>query len=56
MNLKHQMETSMKWISGNLFILNTKDIILYDASINTINENESMITLTVILVVIVTIY
>ena len=40
MDLKHQKE-SMKWIGSNLFILSTKDVILYGASINTINENEN---------------
>ena len=44
-DLKYKKE-SMKWIGNNLFILNTKDVILYDTSINTINENESMIILT----------
>ena len=45
MDLKHQKE-SMKWIGSNLFILSTKDVILYGASINTINESGSMIILT----------
>ena len=36
----------MKWISSNLFILSTQNVILYGASINTINESKSMIILT----------
>ena len=32
----------MKWIGSNLFILSTKDVILYGANITTINTNKIM--------------
>ena len=46
MNLKHQMETYMKQISNNLFILNIKGHNNIGANINTIDKNEIMIILT----------
>ena len=45
MQLKHQKE-SINCINNKLFILNTMDVILQHTSINTINENESLIILT----------
>ena len=42
MEFKHQKE-SIKWINNKLFISNTMDVILQDTSINTFNENESVI-------------
>ena len=40
------IKKSINWINNRLFISNKMDLILQHSSINTINENERMITST----------